>query len=144
MFTEAELHSRLEIKLENYTKVLNIEGETALMMAEREILPASLSYMRAMARTVNEVKSAGAASPAAQKLLAQLTELTDKLYDTTEALRSAIATRPEGDAYQNAVYEHDVIIPAMGAVRTVADSLETIVGKEYWPFPTYADLLFNV
>ena len=144
VFTEAELHSRLEIKLENYTKVLNIEGETALMMAEREILPASLSYMRAMARTVNEVKSAGAASPAAQKLLAQLTELTDKLYDTTEALRSAIATRPEGDAYQNAVYEHDVIIPAMGAVRTVADSLETIVGKEYWPFPTYADLLFNV
>ena len=124
--------------------MLNIEGETALMMAEREILPASLSYMRAMARTVNEVKSAGAASPAAQKLLAQLTELTDKLYDTTEALRSAIATRPEGDAYQNAVYEHDVIIPAMGAVRTVADSLETIVGKEYWPFPTYADLLFNV
>ena len=144
VFTEAELRSRLEIKLENYTKVLNIEGETALMMAEREILPASLSYMRAMARTVNEVKSAGAASPAAQKLLAQLTELTDKLYDTTEALRSAIATRPEGDAYQNAVYEHDVIIPAMGAVRTVADSLETIVGKEYWPFPTYADLLFNV
>ena len=144
VFTEAELHSRLEIKLENYTKVLNIEGETALMMAEREILPASLSYMRAMARTVNEVKSAGAASPAAQKLLAQLTELTYKLYDTTEALRSAIATRPEGDAYQNAVYEHDVIIPAMGAVRTVADSLETIVGKEYWPFPTYADLLFNV
>ena len=144
VFTETELHSRLEIKLENYTKVLNIEGETALMMAEREILPASLSYMRAMARTVNEVKSAGAASPAAQKLLAQLTELTDKLYDTTEALRSAIATRPEGDAYQNAVYEHDVIIPAMGAVRTVADSLETIVGKEYWPFPTYADLLFNV
>ncbi|MDY4137859.1 MAG: glutamine synthetase III [Eubacteriales bacterium] len=144
VFTEAELRSRLEIKLENYTKVLNIEGETALMMAEREILPASLSYMRAMARTVNEVKSAGAASPAAQKLLAQLTELTDKLYDATEALRSAIATRPEGDAYQNAVYEHDVIIPAMGAVRTVADSLETIVGKEYWPFPTYADLLFNV
>ena len=144
VFTEAELRSRLEIKLENYTKVLNIEGETALMMAEREILPASMSYMRAMARTVNEVKSAGAASPAAQKLLAQLTELTDKLYDATEALRSAIATRPEGDAYQNAVYEHDVIIPAMGAVRTVADSLETIVGKEYWPFPTYADLLFNV
>ena len=144
VFTEAELRSRLEIKLENYTKVLNIEGETALMMAEREILPASMSYMRAMARTVNEVKSAGAVSPAAQKLLAQLAELTDKLYDATEALRSAIATRPEGDAYQNAVYEHDVIIPAMGAVRTVADSLETIVGKEYWPFPTYADLLFNV
>ena len=86
----------------------------------------------------------GAASPAAQKLLVQLTELTDRLYDATEALRAAIATRPEGDAYQNAVYEHDVIIPAMGAVRTVADSLETIVGKEYWPFPTYADLLFNV
>ena len=144
VFTEAELHSRLEIKLENYTKVLNIEGETTLMMAEREILPASMAYMRAMARTVNEVKSAGAASPAAQKLLAQLTELIDKLYDATEALRNAIATRPEGDAYQNAVYEHDVIIPSMAAVRAVADSLETIVGKEYWPFPTYADLLFNV
>ncbi|MGN0747858.1 MAG: glutamine synthetase III [Aristaeellaceae bacterium] len=144
VFTEAELRSRLEIKLENYTKVLNIEGETTLMMAEREILPASMSYMRAMARTVNELRSAGASSPAAQKLLAQLSELTDKLYDNIEALRSAIATRPEGDAYQNAVYEHDVIIPAMGAVRTVADSLESIVGKDYWPFPTYADLLFNV
>ncbi|MGN1020809.1 MAG: glutamine synthetase type III, partial [Aristaeellaceae bacterium] len=144
VFTEAELRSRLEIKLENYTKVLNIEGETTLMMAEREILPASMSYMRAMARTVNELRSAGASSPAAQKLLTQLTQLTDSLYDNIEALRSAIATRPEGDAYQNAVYEHDVIIPAMAAVRTVADSLETIVGKDYWPFPTYADLLFNV
>ncbi|MBQ8655211.1 MAG: glutamine synthetase III [Clostridia bacterium] len=144
VFTEAELHSRLEIRLDNYIKVLNIEGETCLMMAEREILPACISYMRDVARTVNEVRNAGLRPTAAEKLLEQLNEHTDKLYHAVEELRVAVARPREQTHMAQALYQRDVIIPAMNAVRSAADKLETLISKEYWPFPTYSDLLFNV
>ena len=144
VFTEAELHSRLEIRLDNYIKVLNIEGETCLMMAEREILPACISYMRDVARTVNEVRNAGLRPTAAEKLLEQLNEHTDKLYHAVEELRVAVARPREQTHMAQAMYQRDVIIPAMNAVRSAADKLETLISKEYWPFPTYSDLLFNV
>ena len=144
VFTEAELHSRLEIRLDNYIKVLNIEGETCLMMAEREILPACISYMRDVARTVNEVRNAGLRPTAAEKLLEQLNEHTDKLYLAVEELRVAVARPREQTHMAQALYQRDVIIPAMNAVRSAADKLETLISKEYWPFPTYSDLLFNV
>ena len=144
VFTEAELHSRYEIALEIYAKVLNIESETALMMAEREILPACLAFMGSVANTVNSVKAAGMSAKAPERLLSTLNARTDCLYDAIEALRDAIAHRASGDALVDALYEHDVIIPAMANVREIADDLETVVGKDYWPFPTYSDLLFNV
>ena len=144
IFTETELKSRYEIQLETYAKVLNIEAGTCLMMAEREILPAAIKAMGALAKTVNDVKAAGVASVAPAKVLEALSVRVDKLAARIVDLHKAIESREEGDAMANAVYEHDVIIPAMNAVREVADDLETIIGKEYWPLPTYADLLFNV
>ncbi len=144
VFTEAELHSRYEIALEIYAKVLNIESETALMMAEREIMPACLAFMGSVANTLNSVKAAGMSAKASERLLALLTDRTDKLFEAVDALREAIIHRASGDALVDALYEHDVIIPTMTKVREIADDLETLVGKDYWPFPTYADLLFNV
>ena len=144
VFTEAELHSRLEIRLDNYTKVLNIEGETCLMMAEREILPACLSFMQDVAKTVNEVKAAGLSGYAASQLLMQLDSRTENLFKAIEHLRSGVLAKRKGDAMALAMYDRDVIIPAMNEVRRIADDLETLVGKEKWPFPCYADLLFNV
>ena len=144
IFTETELRSRYEIQLETYAKTLNIEAGTCLLIAEREILPAAIKAMGALAKTVNEVKATGVASAAPAKVLAALSSRIDKLSETIVALHKAVESREEGDALANAIYEHDVIIPAMNAVREVADDLETIIGKEYWPMPTYADLLFNV
>ena len=144
VFTETELRSRYEIHLENYVKTLNIEAGTCLMMAEREILPAAIKAMGALAKTVNDVKAAGVASVAPAKVLEALSKRVDALAARTVDLHKAIESRAEGDVLATATYEHDVIIPAMNAVREVADDLETIIGKEYWPLPTYADLLFNV
>ncbi len=144
VFTEQELLSRYEIRLEVYAKVLNIEAATTLMMAEREIMPACLAFMGSVAGTVNQMKAAGMPSIAAERLLSLMNNRTARLSDAVENLRGVISTRREGDAYANAQYEHDAIIPAMAAVRELADDLETFVGKDYWPFPTYADLLFNV
>ena len=144
IFTETELRSRYEIRLENYAKTLNIEAGTCLLMAEREILPAAIKAMGALANTVNAVKATGVTSVAPVKVLAALSGRVDKLAACIVDLHKAIENRAETDALTDALYEHDVVIPAMNAVREVADDLETIIGKEYWPLPTYADLLFNV
>ena len=144
VFTETEIRSRYEIKLENYAKVLNIEAETCLMMAEKEILPACMKFAGATAKAVNAMKTAGVEPYAEAHVLADVAERNAKLYKALEGLRGAVKATCHGDALECAKYEHNVIIPAMAAVREQADELETLVGKEYWPFPTYDDLLFNV
>ncbi len=144
VFTESEIRSRYEIKLESYAKVLNIEAETCLMMAEKEILPATMKFAGNLARTVNAMRDAGVTPFAEEKVLRSVAERNAKLYKAIEGLRSAIKATNRGEALERAKYEHNVIIPAMAAVREQADELETLVGKADWPFPTYDDLLFNV
>ena len=134
VFTEAEIRSRYEIKLENYAKVLNIEAETCLMMAEKEILPACMKFAGATAKAVNAMKTAGVEPYAEAHVLADVAERNAKLYKALEGLRGAVKATCHGDALECAKYEHNVIIPAMAAVREQADELETLVGKEYWPF----------
>ena len=132
------------IRDRNYAKVLNIEAETCLMMAEKEILPACMKFAGATAKAVNAMKTAGVEPYAEAHVLADVAERNAKLYKALEGLRGAVKATCHGDALECAKYEHNVIIPAMAAVREQADELETLVGKEYWPFPTYDDLLFNV
>ena len=147
VYSETEIRSRYEIKLEEYTKVLNIEAETALMMAQREILPAVMRYTGDVARSAKAIRDVSPAlkTTPEEKLLDRLTTDAALLSDRIDELQSAIVnTNHNADAKTAADYEHDVIIPAMNGVRVVADELETLVERKYWPFPTYADLLFNV
>ena len=82
---------------------------------------------------------------AEMRLLQMVTVRNARLLDAIDTLRDAISSSKQGlDALACAAYERNVIVPTMAAVRLVADDLATIVGKEYWPFPTYDDLLFNV
>ena len=146
VFSETEIRSRFEIKLEEYTKTINIEAETALMMAKREILPAVMKFTGDVARQAKAIKDVSPVLTAApeEKLLTQLTNECSRLSDSIDALQAAILNaNRNADALTAATYQQDVVIPAMNAVRASADELETIVGKEYWPFPTYAELLFN-
>ena len=146
VFSETEVRSRFEIKLEEYTKIINIEAETALMMAKREILPAVMKFTGDVARQAKAIKDFSPVLTAApeEKLLTQLTNECARLSDSIDALQAAIVNaNRNADALTAATYQQNVVIPAMNAVRTSADELETIVGKEYWPFPTYAELLFN-
>ena len=146
IYSQAELHSRYEISLEYYAKAVNIEAETCLMMAEREIFPACAKFAGAMGRTVRDIKEAGVEPIAEMRLLKFVTDRNVKLFDAINNLREAILATDKhtADALEHAQYERYIIIPAMAKVREVADDLEELVGKEYWPFPTYDDLLFNV
>ena len=145
VFSETEIRSRYEIKLEEYVKVLNIEAETALTMAQREILPAVMQYTGDMAKRAADIKALALPTRAEDSLLPKLCADTDALYARIEALKTAITSADhDADALTAARYEHDVVIPAMNEVRAVADELETLVDERDWPFPIYADLLFRV
>lgn len=146
VFSEAEILSRYEIKLEEYAKVINIEAETTLMMARREILPAVMKFtgdVAAQAKAIKDVSPVLNTAPQ-EKLLTQLTNAASRLSACIDVLQEAVVcANRNADAYTAAAYQHDTVIPAMNALRAVADELETIVSKDVWPFPTYAELLFN-
>jgi len=145
VFTEKELRSRYEINLEYYVKTINIEAETCLMMAEKQVFPACARFAGDMGQIVRNIKDCGIEPVAEMQLLKMVTERNTHLFDAIGQLRSAIAgTLHTPDALENAQYERNVVVPAMQEVRAVADDLESLVGKDYWPFPTYDDLLFNV
>ena len=147
IYSATEIHSRYEIMLENYTKVLNIEAETALMMAKKQILPAVMKYSAEVASEAGAVKALCADLPvdAYTALLGKLSNGAAALSVRIDALQKAVdAADRNADALAQAAYQHDVVIPAMLAVRETADEMEPIVSKDFWPFPTYDELLFNV
>ncbi len=143
VLTEQEVHSRYEIKLENYVKVLFIEALSMLDIARRMILPATIAYSGDVAKEIGFKKSVTGHAPAAEsRLLGTLETETNALYDSIEALDQAVKAHDESaDMLAQAQYTRDTIVPAMTALRAAADALEPIVGKEYWPMPTYQDML---
>lgn len=145
IFTKAELESRSEVLYETYSKTINIEAHTMTAMASKQIIPAVMEYEGMLAKTVNEMKQAGVSPKVPQKLLKQindnLNEMQDALEKMKEQRKKAVAI---SNQKERATYYKDFVVPAMEALREPADKLEKIVDKEYWPFPTYADLMFEV
>ena len=147
VFSEAELRSRYEINLKQYCGTLNIEAQTMVSMARREILPAierytaELSAAAAARRAVlPEVKCAYETDT-----VTRLTELTDGIYACANELDAALEACPNGgDALAAANCLRDNILPVMGRLRALADEAETLTAEKYWPFPTYGKLLFSL
>ena len=145
VFTEAELRSRVEIKYENYAKVINIEAKTMIDMASKQIIPAIIKYTKTLADTVVAVKAAGVDASVQAEALAKVSEL---LKEAKEALATLIkvtdeaATKEEGE--EQAKFFKFTVFPAMEALRAPVDKLEMIVDKEAWPMPSYGDLMFEV
>ncbi len=147
IFSPAELHSRYEILLENYSKAVNIEALTMVDMARKEILPAVEGYTKSLAETLAAKKAAVAGLPCKYETatIAKLSELSDEIADATADLDSEIAKfQAIEDVTEAANDIRDVILGKMDALRAVCDEAETITAKEFWPFPTYSDLLFSV
>jgi len=142
----AEIHSRYEICLENYVKTVRIEALTMVEMAGRQILPASLAYVRKVADTVASLNEAGADSSFAKEELDELVSLTSGLKAAIDKLNAKLeeVDAHEGDSLEHARAYKDVIIPQMDELRSFADKLETKVDAKLWPIPTYGDLLFSV
>ncbi len=147
VFSRTELASRYEILVEDYSKIINIEALTMLEMAKREILPACLAYTGKVFEGLKEKKASGlpVKTEREEALACKLTELTDCLIDKIDRLDAAVIdAKSEDDCLETAKYYKNIVFEAMGQLRAVADELETMVGKDYWPFPTYSDLLFSV
>ena len=145
IFTKAELESREEVLYEIYAKTINIEALTMIDMASKEIIPAVIKYSKSLADSVLAVKEAGADAEVQTELLkevsAKLTEMKTALAKLEEVEAKAAAME---NAKDQAFYYKDVVKAAMDALRKPADELEMIVDKKVWPFPTYADLMFEV
>ncbi len=144
VFSELECRSRYEIMLSDYNNTLHIEMLTMLEMAKQEILPACTKYTNDVASGIALKESIGILVPNEKNVAKALAEGTEKLITAIDALEQLSKKVPCDDSYETAKYYRDTVIPAMNALREAADGLETIVGKEYWPFPTYTDLLYRI
>ena len=145
VFTEAELRSRVEIKYENYAKVINIEAKTMIDMASKQIIPAIIKYTKTLADTVVAVKAAGADTDVQAEALAEVSVLIKEAKEALAALikvTDEAATKEEGE--EQAKFFKFTVFPAMEALRAPVDKLEMIVDKEAWPMPSYGDLMFEV
>jgi glutamine synthetase len=138
-----ELKARTEILLECYCRQINIEALTMLSMARREILPACSEFSRRLGQTVVAVTDAGVDAATQTKLLKQVCDLITALDERIAALSEAAAkTAAMHDTEEKAESYRDDVVPAMVALRKVADELETLVAADLWPLPTYAQMLF--
>ena len=147
VYTEAEMRSHHEIKLEKYSKTLNIEVNTMLDMIYQDILPASYSYMNAVAESASKVMAIvkDAKCSAQTNLLSKISCLADKLDKEADTLRRIHDQAEEiADVTKQARFYVDKVIPQMEAARAVADQIEPILGEKFKPYPTYSDLLFHV
>ena len=150
VYSKVELASRFEIHNENYSKIINIEAETMLEMAKKNILPAASKYANKLAETIGLKKAACGECDATyeSESLKKVSALTSSIYKKTEELEKAVvdakAIADAGDSSKTAFFYREKVFAGMNALRAVVDELETIAPKELWPFPSYGDLLFSV
>ena len=147
VLTKVEMESRYEVEMEHYSKIINIEALTMLEMARKQLLPAINAYMSEVANTaasklaVSEAISVRSETKTLQKLSAD----ADTMSDAIDTLQAAVdAAKALEDESKKAVSFHDDVLPAMDALRAVADDAETICGEDYWPLPSYSKMLYYV
>ena len=148
IYTEVEMQSRQDIILETYAKTINIEALTASDMVKRDILPAVSSYVAELASGVATKKAISDDIPCEAELdiIKRLSGLQDCAYKKLAALDNAIIGVKEvgDDPIEVATYYKDSVITAMTELRAVVDEMETLVSSDYWPYPSYGDLMFRV
>ena len=148
IYTRDEMHARYEILLENYAKVINIEALTSLDMAKKDILPAVSAYVRELTDTALAKKSLSAAIPTdvEEELVLKLSKLLSCFAKKIDALEATLikANEYEDNIQSYASFYHDSVFAAMQELRAVADEMEINTASDYWPMPTYGDLLFSV
>ena len=147
VLTKTEMHSRYEVEIEHYSKVINIEALTMLEMLRKKIMPAVAGYS-------SEVASAAAAKQAVSdklsvrsetRLLEKLSAGADELSDAIDELQEAVdqATAESDEPAKSYLY-HDAVLPAMEKARKTSDTLERICSEDYWPLPSYSRMLYYV
>ncbi len=142
IFSAEEFRARYEIHLEAYVKTVRIEARTMVDMIRKQILPAVFDYTRDLAQGIALKQAVGLPCKSETELLNRLSTTADRLYETCEALNTHVQSLPTEQDLRRADYCHDVLLRDMAYARKDADTLEALVGKSRWPYPTYSDLLF--
>jgi len=146
ILTRKELEARYEIRMDNYAKSVNIEARTMLDMARRQIAPAVLKYIGFLATNVNEVKNTGLSVDISHQSgqLKEVSALSARLRADISKLEKAVEKSGAIlSSKEKAEYFRDKVLPGMEELRETADKLETLADAEYWPIPTYTQLMFS-
>lgn len=146
VFDEEEVHSRYEIMMEEYVKILHIEALTMVNMAQKEILPAVSQYSYDLAQTcAMKTEVAKLENVYEKETLKDVSALLDQAFKATKHLDKVLKEAEAIEDFEKAAfYYRDEVIPAMSALRTPCDELETLTAENVWPFPTYGKLLFGI
>ena len=139
VFSERELYSRYEVRIEQYSLTIAVEAKLALEIGTTVILPAALRYQTELAGNVTALKAAGI--EADTTLLYAVSNPIGDLTEALSVLKGALSTHVEG-SFDEALHARDALLPAMAAVRAAADTLESVVADDLWPLPTYQEMLF--
>ena len=147
VLNKAELESRAEINYEAYAKAINIEAKTMIEMASKQYIPAVISYVTSLADSINSISAACAdADLSVQKDL--LTRCSSLLAEAQKALKDLVAADAKANSMEEgkeqAEFFKDTVFTIMASLRAPIDKLEMLVDKEYWPVPSYGDMLFEV
>lgn len=144
VLSKGELHSRHEIYLEQYVKLINIEAQAAVQMAKKHYLPAVVSYSRDLASTISELKKVSAPVSVQKALLTSVSEHLEAAYDKLGVLEAEMhKAHKVADVEARAKAYRDRVVKAMNDLRSDVDALEMLLPADQWPVPTYADMLFK-
>ena len=140
VFNERELHSRYEVRLEQYVLTVAVEAKLAMEIGTTIILPAAIRYQTELAQNVAALKAAGveASIAALEAVSAPIADLEAGL----ATLKAALSDHSAESALDEAKHAQDELLPAMDAIRTAADALEGVVADDLWPLPTYQEMLY--
>jgi glutamine synthetase len=146
VFTEAEIHSRYEIRLEAYCKTIHIEALTMVDIVKGGIIPACINYQDDLAKLLNNKKVCGGYDTSLEEdLLGRISKLSASLLKKLTTLENAILeSKEDREILAQASFYRDKVCTAMSELREIVDELETLVAKKYWPLPSYAELLYSV
>jgi glutamine synthetase len=145
IFTEVEMRSRHDILLEIYNKTVRIEARTIIDMIKQDVVPAALYYVKDLSEIAANKKELGISITLETKLIKKISDLSSKAYTAVEKLEAdRLKLKKIDDNEKASFFNKDVILKDMAVIREYADELEKIVANDYWPYPTYADLLFGV
>ncbi len=147
VFSKSELLARMDILYDSYSKAINIEAKTMIMMASSQYIPAVIKYTNILASSINSIKSAmpGVSTWVQEELLMKTSKLLSEAHTALEQLSMKVeeANKLNDDA-KKAVFCHQEVTPSMAALRKPIDELECIVDKELWPVPSYGELLYEL
>ena len=145
IFTEADVKSRVEILLENYSTTISIEAATALDMFHKDILPAVAAYTEDLTKAVLDKKAAGISAGFEAELASKLSDLSAEMYAASLKLDADLKEAAGIEcSKKQATFYHDAVVADMEALRKAVDAAEDLTGGKYLPYPTYGELLFGV